>query len=149
MPLGARPSDPPIAIVIQRDGSIFRTLRFLPVKGQAVPRFFNLPAVPAGVDLAGFWYELLSQSGHVLYRGTGLDPLGASIEVPDERGVRRINAPPGSVEFRLLVPKDALLGAARLRIFSLEMSMATGTHPTLPCADLAVAVTEGELNGHV
>lgn len=148
MPLLARPPGPPVAIVVSREGLAFTLLDFLLVEGQAVPPVFEFPVRPAGTRFAGFWYELLDSHGQVLYRATGADPLGASVEFSGEEGLQRMRAPAGPVRFRLLVPLSVAMQGARLRIYSLETALMEDRDPVEPIADLAISISDGDLDDH-
>lgn len=148
MPLGPRPPGPPVAIVIRREGLAFTPVEYLRVEGQAVPPVFTLPEGGGASGLAGFWYELIDGHGAVLYRATGKDPLGASVEFPGEDGLSREPAPVRPIQFRLLVPLSVAMQGVLLRIFSLETSLFEDVDPTKPVAEITINITEGSLDDH-
>ena len=148
MPLGERVPGPAVAIVIRREGTFFSPPRYFRVVGQLAPPIFEFPHAPSGEGFVGFWYELIDPGGGVLYRASGKDPLGASVEYPGERGVQRTKASVEPVVFRLLVPASLAQQGARLRVFSLELALENDLDPGEPIADLPLNITDGTLDDH-
>lgn len=148
MPLGERIPGPAVAIVIRRTGTSFSAPTYFRVVGQLAPPIFEFPDDQSGEGFVGFWYELIDSGGQLLYRASGKDPLGASVEYPGERGMQRTKASVEPVNIRLLIPASLARQATRLRVFSLDLALENDLDPGEPIADLPLNITDGTLDDH-
>lgn len=100
------------------------------LEGVPLPPLFLEGTDEAGRGYVGFWYELI-EGERVIFRASGADPTGATLEYPADGGIaREKNAE--SVDFDLVVPLDAALSATELRIYSQSVSLDAGSDELLP-----------------
>jgi hypothetical protein len=83
---------------------------------KTIPPHQELPNLPEGLDLHGFWFEVTTQNGEVLYRRFMENPLEPSAEVFDKSGqISRMDIVKEETIFDLLIPD--LPEAAELHLY--------------------------------
>lgn len=132
-----------VELYLERTGTELAVRLAQPLPVRELPRHCELEEGEERVQLA-FYYEILDEDRRLLFRGTGSDPTGATVEfpTPGEAGGRRIGAlgrmrtSSEQSHFTLIVPR--LPGATHIRLYSLEFSrdLRGGSDPREPIAEI-------------
>lgn len=104
-PAEIKPGGPVVRLrFLWRGGKLSIAKRML-LPEKTVPPHQELPNLPEGLDLRGFWFEVATQNGEVLYRRFMENPLEPSAEVFDKNGqITRVDIVKEQIMFDLLIP---------------------------------------------